>query len=120
MNRSKAKGTRAETAVVQYLADHGVVASRLPLSGSSDIGDVAVPSVGAVLEVKAGKMTINPTRNQLEEWMRQLRAEKATGGWRHAWLIVARYRRSKDDWECWSEDGKMIWLDELPGAIGRL
>jgi hypothetical protein len=53
MNRSKTKGTAAESAVVGYLATHGFPdAERRALNGSQDRGDVAgVP--GTCIEVKA-------------------------------------------------------------------
>lgn len=52
VNKPKIKGTRAETAVVEYLKAHGFPwAERRALSGSQDRGDVA-GVVRHVLEVK--------------------------------------------------------------------
>lgn len=53
MNRSKAKGTAAESAVVEYLNDNGFPnAERRALAGNTDKGDIA-GIVGVVIEVKA-------------------------------------------------------------------
>lgn len=55
MNRSKRAGTKFETEVVRYLADHGFpYAERRALRGTRDCGDIAgIP--GVVLECKATK-----------------------------------------------------------------
>ena len=51
-NRSKARGTAAESAVVAYLRDHGWPhAERRTLSGAHDRGDIA-GIVGVCIEVK--------------------------------------------------------------------
>ena len=42
MNKSKQKGTRAETKVVRYLEDHGIKARRKALAGSKDEGDIEI------------------------------------------------------------------------------
>jgi hypothetical protein len=54
----RAKGTRAERAVVHLLQEHGLAAERVPLSGSARGrfgGDISVPALGRDLrgEVKA-------------------------------------------------------------------
>ena len=121
-NPSKKKGTRAETAVVNFLNAKGVPARRRPLSGSEDKGDIEieVPSGTIVVEVKAGKMTTNPNRSQLEEWMAQARTEMFNnlGDSNGAWcLIVVRYNRrivDADVWyECLNGDVCHMWLDEF-------
>ena len=63
MSVGKTKGTAAETAVVNYLIDHGWPhAERRALNGNQDRGDVAgVP--GVVVEVK------NAVRVELAQWL---------------------------------------------------
>lgn len=128
MNKSKAKGTRAETAVARYLAGHGWTAERKALSGSSDKGDLkAVPPKGRPLtiEVKAGKMTANPSRLQLEEWLRQAKVEAENSGESASYLVVVRYRRALKDADVYAQyrdgDGYPVrahmFLDEF--AEGR-
>lgn len=70
MNRSKAKGTSAESAVVQYLRDMGFIhTERRTLNGHYDRGDIAgVP--GVVIEVK------NCARQELAGWVAEAERER--------------------------------------------
>ena len=98
-NKSKAKGTRAESAVVKYFRDHGVQAERRALTGSKDEGDIKIINKAGkirIVEVKAGKQTQNPNRTQLEEWLRQARIEEFNSGIPCA-LCVVRYNRKLAD-----------------------
>ena len=100
-NPSKAKGTRAETAVVRFLAAHGWEAKRKALSGSKDCGDIAIlapnSKVWQTAEVKAGKQTANPSRSQIDEWLRQSRIEAKNSGEKASALIIVRYKRKLKD-----------------------
>ena len=64
---NKAKGTRFESDVSDYLQGVGVAAKRLPRTGVKDIGDVSFPIRGAegqlvvVVEAKARKGMDLPT-----------------------------------------------------------
>jgi len=71
VSKNKAKGTSAETAVVNYLIASGYVhAERRALAGVNDKGDVAgLP--GVCIEVKAHKSYSIPA------WLKELAAEKA-------------------------------------------
>lgn len=121
MNKSKAKGTRAETRVVRYLATLGIKAERRALSGSNDNGDIKV-IVGDkeyTLEVKAGKQTENPSRSQFQEWLNQTKTE-ATNARCSAALIIVRYRRALKDAEVYIPEGDKIifyYLDEYANHI---
>jgi hypothetical protein len=90
-NRSKAKGTAAESACVQWLRLRGFPgAGRLPLRGNKDAGDIAF-TAGLVGEVKAYRLpTGYPTPAQLALWLEQAAAEKANAGAKHCVLIVKR------------------------------
>lgn len=72
-NKSKAKGTAAETAVVHYLQENGFpYAERRALAGSLDRGDVTgVP--GVVIEVKSC------ARMELATWVDEAEAEALNG-----------------------------------------
>jgi Holliday junction resolvase-like predicted endonuclease len=100
-NKSKAKGTRAETAVARYLVAHGWEAKRKALSGSKDCGDLAVLAPTGLnwmtIEVKAGKQTANPSRSQIDEWLRQAWVEAQNSGEKLAILVIVRYRRQLKD-----------------------
>lgn len=69
MNKSKIKGTAAETAVVNWLIDKGRKhVERRALSGKDDRGDIAgLP--GVVIEVK------NHKEIKLSQWIKELEAE---------------------------------------------
>lgn len=70
-NASKAKGTAAETAVVNYLKDEHnyLYVERRSLSGANDRGDIAgIP--GVVIEVKAEKSL------KLSEWLKEAEVER--------------------------------------------
>ena len=119
-NKSKAIGTRAESAIVKYFKSLGISARRKALSGSKDQGDIEVYDAPLLhrpftIEVKAGKQTANPSRSQLEEWLRQAREEQKNSGQSTA-LIVVRYNRALVDADVWWEhDGDVShwWLDEF-------
>jgi hypothetical protein len=74
MSASKAKGTRWETAIVEYLRANGVPhAERRALNGSQDRGDVAgIPRV--VVEAK------NRRSMTLAAWVDEAEKERATDG----------------------------------------
>ena len=121
MNKSKAKGTRAETRVVKYLTALGLHAERRALSGNQDNGDIKVVlnNTEITIEVKAGKQTENPSRSQIEEWLRQTRVEAINASCSGA-LVVVRYRRSLDDAEVYiPKDNDVIfcYLDEFASKL---
>lgn len=74
MSRTKAKGTAAETAVVNYLRDNGhPQAERRALHGSNDKGDIAnIP--GFALEVKAAATA------RYDAWLREAATERDNAG----------------------------------------
>lgn len=73
-NRSKQKGTAAETAVVNWLREHGhPYAERRTLSGSQDRGDISgIP--GLCVEVK------NCARWEAAQWVTEATIEAANAG----------------------------------------
>lgn len=110
-NPSKDKGTRAETAVVRYLGEHGVRAERKALHGSADEGDVRADladGVTACIEVKARK------RVDLAKWMAETAAERDNAGAGVGILVVkpAGVGRPGRWWAC-------MELDDLMEAMGR-
>lgn len=74
VNRSKAKGTAWETRLVNYLKENGFpYATRNPLAGSKDVGDVGnIP--GVVWEAKCTKTLA------LAQWVDEMVAEKRNAG----------------------------------------
>ena len=93
MNRSKAKGTSAETAVVRFLRTIGFVqAERRTLNGILDRGDITgIP--GVVIEVK------NCARQELAAWVAE--AERERDNDRASLGVVWHKRRGKTDPADW-------------------
>lgn len=93
MNRSKAKGTAAETAVVNYLREQGwACVERRTLAGAHDKGDIAgVPDT--VIEVKACKTL------DLAAWVREANTERDNAGVEYG-VVWAKRRGTTDpgDW----------------------
>ena len=82
MTAAKAKGTAAETAVVNYLRANGwPYAERRALAGGKDKGDVT-GTPGVVWEVKAG------SRLAIPEWVRETEIEKENAGVGVGLLVV--------------------------------
>ena len=107
MNRSKAKGTAAESAVRDYLLSRGITAVRSALHGKEDRGDVhAFPTaVGyrLVVEVKAGEQTANPTMTQVKVWLAETNAEAARVRDCDVAVLVLKRRGSAkpEQWPAW-------------------
>ena len=74
MNKPKAIGTAAESAVVKYLHSIGYTpqtAMRKTLSGASDVGDVwCHHAYGTlIIEVKGGEQAKSASHGQIEAWL---------------------------------------------------
>lgn len=73
MSASKEKGTRAETALAEYLRGYWPYAERRALCGSVDKGDIAgIP--GVVWECKAGERLCIP------QWLAETECERVNAG----------------------------------------
>lgn len=115
-NKSKAKGTAAETKVVKYLKAHGIEAKRKALTGNKDEGDIQVKT-NVTLEIKTGKMTACYNRSQLNEWLHQSKIEGINCD-QPCYLVIVRYNRQIKDAEVWWHDGHsneyhMQYLDDF-------
>ena len=118
MSKSKDIGTRGETKVARFLNERGVKAERRALSGAEDKGDVKIlfkQKEEMTLEVKTGKMTVNPSRSQIEEWIRQAVVEGGNAGCSAA-LVIVRFRRKIEDAEVYipgSSWHQFMYLDQF-------
>lgn len=82
MNKPKAKGTAAESAVVSYLGGHGFSgAERSALAGSNDRGDIT-GTPGLAWEVKAG------VRLEIPTWLRETETERVNAGAEYGLLVI--------------------------------
>jgi hypothetical protein len=115
VNPSKAKGTAAETRVVNFLLAAGVEARRVVMKGTKDQGDIHFfgARIHGMFEVKAGKQTQRVSRQQKADWL----AETMIEG-RHAdlvpYLVIAKHGSSVKDYEVWSASGVVFnYLDDF-------
>lgn len=74
MNKNKAKGTAAESALVNWFKEHepATKPQRLPLAGNRDIGDVILfpgTDFPMIFEVKAS------TKYEIGKWLNELEVE---------------------------------------------
>ena len=96
--RPKDIGTRAESAVVKYLAANGWTnCERRALHGNVDLGDVT-GTPGLVWEVKGGEAAKTASDNQIAAWFQEAQQEAVNAGARYGFLIVARRRKNVRDW----------------------
>lgn len=85
-------GTRAETAVVRYLRDHGWPhAERRALRGNQDAGDIT-GTPGVCWSVKAGEYARQPSDRQVAQWLAELETQRVNAGAAHGLLITRRHR----------------------------
>lgn len=113
-NRSKAKGTAAETAVVKYLHSLGYTnVERRALNGANDRGDLA--GLGSCVgEVKDHK------RMDLAGWVDEMLTEMANDGARHG--FVWHKRRGATDpgrWYVTMTGEQLVRLLEDAGVIAK-
>lgn len=95
MSKAKAIGTRAETAVRNYLLSQGYTelqARRNVLSGSEDQGDVWLEcSKGLVVfEVKGGNMAKNASYEQCLKWLDEAERERKHARGSFGFLVTQR------------------------------
>lgn len=90
VNRPKAIGTAAETAVVRYLRLHGFgQAERRALTGTYDQGDIT-GTPGICWEVKAGKAAKTASDGQVVAWLNETEAERVNARADVGVLVLAR------------------------------
>lgn len=109
VNRSKAIGTKAETAVTRLANVSGYpFAERRALAGSADKGDILM-CPGFILEVKGGHAAENASDAQILTWLIEVEIERVNSGAAHCMLIVKRKGVGPDRCRFWSA---WLWLDE--------
>ena len=114
--RPKDIGTRAETAVVRYLAAHGwPLAERRALHGTQDLGDIT-GTPGLVWEVKGGEASQDPSDKQIEAWLTETEVERYHAGATYGILICQRRRKSAGLWWAWLHTDMLAQL--ASGDVG--
>lgn len=108
MSKAKNIGTRAETAVRNYLLTRGydeLQARRNVLSGSQDEGDIWLndPESGLIVfEIKGGDMAKKASFEQCVKWLEEAERERDNAGGNYGFLVTQRagvgYPRSGEWW----------------------
>jgi hypothetical protein len=118
VSKSKSIGTRAETAVRNYLLSVGynpLEAHRNVLKGKDDEGDVWLrESYGLVVfEVKGGKSAKDASFQQIGKWYEEAEKERNNADGRFGFLVTQRpgvgYPRA-GDWWAYASLGDLIYL----------
>jgi sugar lactone lactonase YvrE len=132
LSKSKDIGTRAETAVRNYLLSVGynpLNAHRNVLKGTADEGDVWLrESYGLIVfEVKGGKAAKEASYGQVEKWMQEAETERANANAKFGFLVTQRagvgYPRA-GEWWAYAKVQDIIYLrthlDVIDESIVRL
>lgn len=108
MSKSKAIGTRAETALRNYLLSVGYTeldAHRVTLAGKDDEGDVWLRDANhglIVFEVKGGKAAKEASHEQMKKWYREAEQEAENARASFGFLVTQRagvgYPRAGEWW----------------------
>jgi hypothetical protein len=124
MSKAKAIGTRAETAIRNYLLSTGyseLEAHRNVLTGSQDQGDVWLRDENhglIVFEAKGGKMAKEASYEQVRKWFAETQKEKKHASANFGFLVTQRagvgYPRA-GEWWAYAELGD---LSNLRYGIG--
>lgn len=96
MSKQRAKGTSAETAVLNYLKEKGFLVVRNPLSGSKDKGDLTIFGCpDFTIEVK------NVRRMELSTWLDEALAEQKNAETDFGVVVHKRMRKGNPgEWYC--------------------
>lgn len=132
MSKSKDIGTRAETAVRNYLLSVGydpMTAHRNVLKGSADEGDVWLrESYGLIVfEIKGGKSAKDASYEQIKKWYEEAEVEKANANGKFGFLVTQRagvgYPRA-GEWWAYAKLSDLIYLrtymDTISDTLVRL
>ena len=132
MSKSKSIGTRAETAVRNYLLSVGynpLEAHRNVLKGKDDEGDVWLREKNGliVFEVKGGKAAKDASFQQIGKWYEEAEKERNNADGRFGFLVTQRpgvgYPRA-GDWWAYARLQDLIYLrtnlDYVDGTLVRI
>lgn len=132
MSKAKSIGTRAETAVRNYLLSVGyspLDAHRNVLKGQDDEGDVWLRETFGlvVFEIKGGKMAKEASYEQCKKWLDEAERERDNASGKLGFLVTQRagigYPRA-GDWWAYAKLGDLIYLrthlENINGTVVRL
>jgi hypothetical protein len=132
MSKAKSIGTKAETAVRNYLLSTGyspLDAHRNVLKGSDDEGDVWLRETYGliVFEVKGGKMAKDASYEQCKKWLAEAELERDNASAKLGFLVTQRagvgYPRA-GEWWAYARLSDLIYLhthlENTNGTVVRL
>lgn len=120
VNRSKARGTAGETAVVRYLQAHGWPhAERRQLRGRLDAGDVT-GCPGLCFEVKAGDAARNASDALIVRWLAETETERVNASADIGILVVARLRQPVGRWWAVLPTWAVVYLGGWPSSTSTI
>lgn len=113
MNRAKAIGTAAETAVVRAARARGFPwADRYALHGRNDTGDVFL-CPGVIVEVKGGDWAKKASDTLIDAWLTETERERINAGAAVGFLVVQRAAVGPANAQRWSSWWRLHWLMDL-------
>lgn len=109
MSVQKAKGTAAETAILRFLQEKGLLVLRNPPSGSKDKGDLTIcGDTNFTVEVK------NVKRMELSAWVDEALTEQANADTDFAVVMHKRVRKGHpSEWYCTMTIGQFAEMVKL-------
>jgi hypothetical protein len=118
MNRAKAIGTAAETAVVRAAKERGFPwADRYALHGRADIGDVFL-CPGVIVEVKGGDWARKASDSLIDDWLTETETERINAAAPVGFLVVQRAAVGLSNAHRWSAWWRLRNLMELVPHMG--
>ena len=109
-NPPKARGTRAETAVVRYLTGQGIPAHRVALAGAADHGDIWVAGGRMVIEVKSRQSL--PSHTQVRDWRWEASEEASRVPACDISVLIVKRPGSAEvgQWWAWLDHAEWVWI----------
>jgi len=110
VNKPKAIGTAAETAVLKVVKPYFPDAHRLVLAGQQDQGDIRL-SDRFILEVKGGRQTMQIGDKMLDKWLNEANVEAVHSGVDFGFLVTQRAGVGAPNahrWWAWLTVGQLV------------